>query len=111
MPHVFSMVLAKHPCSPFSYQSLGRFIKAQLSKSAYEYKRVKIHPKTLQEEKLADEELGLGGLTMERLVEMMGEEVGRWKRKIREVEEEMERGVGEWDVEGAKAAAGAAAKL
>lgn len=89
MPHVFSMVLQKHPCSPLSYRSAGNFISSLLTSSPTKStKLVRIHPKTLEEEEYNREELSLGGLKFEKLREMMVEEVGRWKKRVREEEAE-----------------------
>lgn len=55
-------------------------------KTPYEYKRVRIHPKTLEVEELPEGELSLGGMTIESLREMMEKEVGTWKPKVREKE-------------------------
>lgn len=83
------MVLSRNPTSPFSFKSIGEFIKGLLGKTPYEYRRLRIHPKTLGEEELPEEELLLGGMTMERLRGVMEREVGTWKRKVRGKEGEV----------------------
>ena len=82
------MVLSRNPTSPYSFKSIGRFLKAHLAKISevqYEYKRVRIHPKTLREEELPEAELLLGGMTINRMREMMEKEVGTWTRDRKSV--------------------------
>jgi len=83
------MILSRNPTSPCSFKSIGRFIKGHLGNTPYEYRRVRIHPKTLGEEDLPEGELLLGGMTVERLREVMETEVGTWKRKVRGKEGEV----------------------
>ncbi|KAF8433384.1 Alpha/Beta hydrolase protein [Terfezia claveryi] len=83
MPHVFPMILTRNPTSACSFKSIGKFIRDHLGKTPYEYRRVRIHPKTLGAEELPEEELLLGGMTVERLRGFMEREVGTWKRKVR----------------------------
>ncbi|KAI5795400.1 Alpha/Beta hydrolase protein [Peziza echinospora] len=81
LPHVFPLILQHHPCAPRAFSSMGKFLAHHLSTQSsteFEYRRIRIHPKTLAETPLEDSVLSMGGLTMDELLEKMDKEVTKW---------------------------------
>jgi hypothetical protein len=86
MPHVFQGLLSHLKVSQRAWDSLGRFLNHVTAASdAGEglWGRIRMHPKTLEEEKVGIEELKVGGLELEQVKGMVRKAVVRFAELAR----------------------------
>lgn len=93
MPHVFQGTIPHLPVARKSHDSMAEFLYAAFGRSEKQIKlgEFTMHPVSLEETVHDREELKLGGLEFEELLERMNKEVKYWAQK--EVVEEQRKEV------------------
>jgi acetyl esterase/lipase len=98
MPHVFQGLLSHLKVSQRAWDSLGRFVNHVTGASDAGkglWGRIRMHPKTLEEEEVGMEELKVGGLELEQVKGMVRKAVVRFAELARKPGgEEMDIGTG-----------------